>query len=148
MPSALATICLCALPCGRSFSASFSTAARSVSDVVLRSFAARSQKGSSRHQELSPLPAQRSRQTNETDFDHEAVGSCSQFHAGSLVSDPGIPSKERQGFAEVFRRRGDIDEDPRIAWIGPLGQVQTESGVLDRFRGPIEEPACPAAEMR
>ena len=47
MPSALATVCLCALPCGRSFSTSFSTAARSVSDAVLRSFAAISQKGSS-----------------------------------------------------------------------------------------------------
>src|SRR5208283_3958066 len=43
----LATVCFCALPCGRSFSASFSTAARSVSDAVLRSFAAISQNGSS-----------------------------------------------------------------------------------------------------
>ena len=47
MPNALARFCFCALPCGRSFSTSFSTAARSVSDAVLRSFAAMSQKGSS-----------------------------------------------------------------------------------------------------
>src|SRR5208337_4635767 len=43
----LCEVRFCALPCGRSFSASFSTAARSVSDAVLRSLAARSQKGSS-----------------------------------------------------------------------------------------------------
>ena len=43
MASALATFAFAPLPCGRSFSTSFSTAARSVSDAVLRS----SQKGSS-----------------------------------------------------------------------------------------------------
>jgi hypothetical protein len=52
-----------------------------------------------RHQELSALPPQRPRQTDETDFDDEALRSCSQFYAHSLVGDPGIPSKEREGFA-------------------------------------------------
>ena len=64
-----------------------------------------------------------------------------QFHTHSLVDDPGIPSKERQGFAEVFRRRDDIEDDPRITRIGLLSQVKTESAVLDRLGGVIEEPA-------
>ena len=94
-----------------------------------------------RHQELSPLPAQRPRQTDETDLDDEALRSCSQFQTRSLVGDPGIAVKERQGFAEVFRGGHGIEDDPRITRIGLLGQMKTESGVLDRFRGAIEEPA-------
>jgi hypothetical protein len=79
--------------------------------------------------------------TRNSDLDDEAYRRCSQFHAHCLVGDPGIPSKERQGFAEVFRRRGDIEEDPRVARIGLLGQMKTESGVLNCFRGAVEQPA-------
>ena len=94
-----------------------------------------------RHQELSALPAQRPRQTDETDLNNEALWRCSQFHAHSLVGDPRIAVKERQGFAEVFRGGHGIENDPHGTRIGLLGQMKTESGVLDRFRGAIEEPA-------
>ena len=94
-----------------------------------------------RHQELSALPAQRPRQTDETDLDDEALRSCSQFHADSLVGYPAVARHKRQGFAEVFRGRDDIEEDPRITRIDLLGQVKTESRILDRFRGAIKEPA-------
>src|SRR5208283_4571691 len=77
--------------------------------------------------------------TDVADFDHEALRRCSQSNADSLVCDPAVARHKRQGFAEVFRRRGDVEEDPRITQIGLLGQVQTESGVLDRFRGAVED---------
>ena len=67
--------------------------------------------------------------------------SCSQFQTPSLVDDPGIAVKERQGLAEVFRGGHRIEDDPRITRIGLLGEVKTESGVVNRFRGAVEEPA-------
>jgi hypothetical protein len=75
------------------------------------------------------------------DLDHKVLRSCSQFHPHSLVGDPGIAVKERQGFADVFRGGHGIEDGPRITRIGLLGEVKTKSSVLGRLCGAVEEPA-------
>jgi len=64
-----------------------------------------------------------------------------QFKVDRLVDDPKIAGEKRQRFADGFGARRDLEEDPGVARIGLLGEVQPEEAVVHRLGGQLEESA-------
>jgi hypothetical protein len=88
---------------------------------------------------LRILPNAVPRKADKFDFDCDTFPRLPQFEAHGLVEDPEVARKERQRFAEVFRPRRDIEEDPSVAGVGLLGEMKSESAVGKRISRVVEQ---------
>ena len=75
----------------------------------------------------------------EPDFEVNALGLSRQFQVHRFVDDSEVPGKECQRLAETLGAGRHIEQDPNIARIGLLGQMEPESAVVHSLRGVVEE---------
>jgi hypothetical protein len=85
--------------------------------------------------ELGVVPDAMLRNAYKLDFDIDALRLSRQFQVHRFVDDSEVTGKECQRLAETLRARRDIEEDPSIAWICLLGQMEPEGAVVHRLRG-------------
>src|SRR5262249_38382721 len=75
----------------------------------------------------------------ELDFDINALRLSRQFQVHRFVDDSEVTGKECQRLAEIVRAGCDIEENPGIARICLLGQMEPKGAVVHRLRGVVEE---------
>jgi hypothetical protein len=89
---------------------------------------------------LGVLCSPKPRNANEVELDNEVIGVSGQVYADGFVYDPAIPCKEHNRLAKILRRRGDVEQQPRLSGIRLCGKVKTESLIVERVSGQFEEP--------
>jgi hypothetical protein len=81
------------------------------------------------------------RKAEKVELDNDPLRSPVQCQAHGFVDDSEVALEQRQRFAEIIRCGRDIEQQPRLARICLLGEVQPESGVVQRLSRIFEKRA-------
>jgi hypothetical protein len=94
---------------------------------------------SQRELKLCDLPRAVPRNPDKANLDDDAFRLSQNFQARAFVDNAAVPRKERPRLAEIFRGGHDVEQQPSLARVCLLSEVQPEGAIVHRLRRVFEK---------